>query len=315
MLGNVDYRRHMTDEGDQLQRGLEHAGWTVAGVGFGDGCNSVPELLERHSPDVVIVHDKRDWDPGSRISFRKDVGFKDLGELARRKNILKLAVVKDAATFQAYHQSFLREVAADIAIVYYNEDQIHACAPWMSAYPKIRTWHTVDADLVRAIPATDHRKSVVVSGAIGEEIYPARTAIVKAASRLGIDVLRHPGYGNRGCRTEDYLRALAEYRAHIATASKYGFALRKIVESVAVGCIPVTNLPEADVLPAIDGALRRFDQNWRAEDIVREAKKIADGWHEEDVMAYSRSCLEVYDYRAMGHRLNCEVEDAYMGGW
>ena len=72
------------------------------------------------------------------------------------------------------------------------------------------------------------------------------------------DLLEHPGYGNPGSQVETYVKALREYRVHLATASKYGFALRKIIESVAIGCTPVTNLPTYDVLPEIDGALKRI---------------------------------------------------------
>jgi hypothetical protein len=32
VLANIDYRRHMTDEGEQLQAGLEAAGWILAGA-------------------------------------------------------------------------------------------------------------------------------------------------------------------------------------------------------------------------------------------------------------------------------------------
>jgi hypothetical protein len=48
---------------------------------------------------------------------------------------------------------------------------------------------------------------------------------------------------------------------HVATASSYHFALRKIIESVACGCTPVTNLPAYDVLPEIDPVLVRIDDD------------------------------------------------------
>jgi hypothetical protein len=94
----------------------------------------------------------------------------------------------------------------------------------------------------------------MVSGA-ASNAYPLRQRVIRDALDLGVDVLRHPGYGNQGPRTPEYMRHLAGYKVHVATASMYGFALRKIIESVAMGCTVVTDLPAYDVLPEIDGAL------------------------------------------------------------
>ena len=55
VLANRDYLTHITDEGEQLQSGLAHAGWILAGYGYGDGCTDVSTLIARYKPSIVFV--------------------------------------------------------------------------------------------------------------------------------------------------------------------------------------------------------------------------------------------------------------------
>jgi hypothetical protein len=315
MLANRDYGpatagwgAHMTDEGYQLQAGLEAAGWTLAGAGYGDGCRYVPRLLDRHRPDAVLVADKRDWDPANRGgAFRTDIGFGELDALARHPEIFKLAVVKDAGSMVGYHADFCREIAADAVLTYYHDWSTLAAAPWLADYRRIRTYHSVDADLVGGLDLTASRKRAVVSGARNPNVYPLRESVIVHAGRLGLDVLPHPGYSNRGNRTPEYLRRLSGYRLSVATASVYGFALRKIIEAVACGCTPVTNLPDYDVLPAIDDALVRVSDDASLEEIG-DALAYADRqWELEERLYFVSRVLEFYGYRAMGERLDRDI--------
>jgi hypothetical protein len=130
LLANVDYRRHMTTEGDEFQEGLRSAGWTLCGVGY-DGLTDVPGILDRYQPDRVVVHDKRDWDPASAIAFRKDLGFTRLSAL-RQSSAFKAVVVKDAASSLPYQKAFYDEVGADAAIVYYHEQSVTTHGMWFA---------------------------------------------------------------------------------------------------------------------------------------------------------------------------------------
>ena len=47
------FKRHMTDEGWQLQIGLEHAGYELWGRRLPNDCADVPEILRRRSPAVA----------------------------------------------------------------------------------------------------------------------------------------------------------------------------------------------------------------------------------------------------------------------
>jgi glycosyltransferase involved in cell wall biosynthesis len=319
VLANRDYGpaaegwgAHTTDEGMQLQVGLEHAGWTLAGAGYGDGCRDVPTLLERFRPEVVFVQDPRDWDPTSHGSFRKDIGFERVEVLRNRPDIFRAVVVKDAGSVREYQREFFERIGADAAVVYYHPDVVLGLNPWLTAASLVRTYHTVEpAQCMRPDPAVP-RKRAVVTGAVSKA-YPLREQVVKAASSIGVDVVRHPGYHNRGAHTPAYLALLARYRVHVATASRFGFALRKLVESVAVGATPVTNLPALDRLPEIDGALVRVSPEATVEEVADAVSAADRGWDSEERAAWATKARARYDWRVEGRRLSDALE-AVAGG-
>lgn len=305
-LANVDYARHVTDEGEQLQRGLEHAGFTLAGAGYGDGCKDVPTLLERHAPDVVFVQDARDWDPNSKGAFRKDIGFDRIEALADYEGAV-VAVCKDAGSVIDYQRAFAKKIDADAVVIYYHPESVLRVSPWLSDYPLIRTYHSIDTGYAKTLPMNGRRIRGVVTGAISD-VYPLRRLAFKLAPALGIDTVKHPGYGNRGCRTQAYLRMLTGYRVHVATASRYGFALRKIIESVVCGCTPVTDLPEYDVLPEIDGALVRVRTGASSLELADAIDKADSEWNYGERMEWAEKAIAYYDYRVQGLRLAIEME-------
>ena len=305
LLANIDYRAHMTNEGDQFQEGLRQAGWHLSGAGY-DGVRDVVTLLARYSPTAVVVHDKRDWDPQSKIAFRKDVGFARLDKL-QSASCFKAVVVKDAATFREYQQAFYEEVGADAAIVYYHEDAVVRSSGWLTGKPLIRTYHSIDPV---GLPEVGPRPDLaLVSGARGP-CYPLRERVFTHAIQLGVHVLKHPGYGNRGARTPGYLETLGRYRVHVATASEYGFALRKIIESVAMGCTPVTDLPASDVLPGIDAALVRVRPTIGVAELRDVINAARADWRLEERQHYATIARQEFDYRALGFRLDAAIEAA-----
>jgi hypothetical protein len=301
VLGNVDYRQHMTTEGDQFQTGLQVAGWIVAGRGF-DDLVDVPTILGRYQPRRIVVHDPRDWDPTSPIAFRKDVGFQRFRVL-KDAAAFKAVVVKDAASSLAYQAKMYHGIRADAAITYYHDRSVQRHAPWLRNVPLIRTYHSIDADDLATIPHQLDRRAVVVSGALSKA-YPLRQRVVRDARVLGVDVIPHPGYGNRGARTPAYCRQIAQYRVAIATASMYGFALRKIIEGVAVGCTVVTDLPAYDVLPEIDGALIRVPSTINPPELAGVITAAVFAWDPVRAAMWAARARAFYDYRAIGRRLS-----------
>lgn len=315
VFANIDYEPvggaggHMTDEGMQLQRGLEHAGWTLVGSGFGNGCRNVPELIEKNQPDIVFVQDKRDWDPASGGCFRKNIGFQNLGFLAKCNSIFKVCVVKDAGSLIDYHREFCDEIQADAVVVYYHPQSVTRLSPWLSRHRLIRTYHSVDKKVADSIPFSVNRKKGVVSGA-RSGVYPLRELIFRSYRQLGIDTIKHPGYNNKGHATAQYLSVIGRYAVHIATASAYGFALRKIIESVAMGCTPITDLPSYDILPEIDQALVRVAPPYDVLKLGATINRAAVSWSAQERRVFASAARDFYDWRAIGLRLSNLIVEA-----
>ncbi len=322
VLANRDYGpatdgwgAHTSDEGLQIQLGLgTQPGWGMVGAGYGDGCADVPTLVERHAPAAVFISDKRDWSPDSPGCFRPDVGFARLGYLRERPDVFRAAILKDAASAMAYHREFFQEAGADAAVVYYHPDIVRRLNPWLGGMPLLRVYHSVDSDRVSRLEHGAERKRAVVTGATSAA-YPLRTQLFNMIHRkraLDIEAFGHPGYRNAGAHTPAYLQLLARYRVHVATASRYGFALRKIIESVAVGATPVTDLPAEDVLPEIDGALVRIPPGGGVRDVLRAVERADAEWRFDERLAWAQCAREYYDYRAAGRRL-ADAIDATVG--
>jgi hypothetical protein len=307
LLGNIDYRTHMTDEGEQLQRGLVDAGWTIAGYGYGDGCRSVKKLLERHNPSMVFIQDKRDWSRDSRGCFNSRVHFEELPLLAAHP-AKKISVFKDAGSVIDYQRRSIEEVGADAVVTYYHSRSVLSLNPWLVGRRLIRTYHSVDADLVRTINLHQTRRRGIVTGAVSS-LYPLRRLVADHHGKLRIDLQRHPGYHNHGSHTPTYLKLLARFKVHVATCSVFRFALRKIIESVAVGCTPVTNLPAWDVLPEIDDALVRVSEHADLDEMQCAIDFAEKNWTEDKAIYFSAKAAAYYDFRIAGQRLDRSINE------
>ena len=305
VLANIDYEAHTTDEGLQLQRGLEAAGWTLAGKGYGDGCRHVPDLLARYKPDRVFVQDVRDWYSRSNISFRKDLDFTGLEAL---RDVPTFTVLKDAWGWHA-EQAWLAETCGVRGIAnYYAADVVRREAPWCNRYPLHRIYHTIDSEWCDSLWHT-HRQRACVTGA-RSPVYPMRMLAIRHAAELGLATRPHPGYGNHGADTPAYLAYLANYRVHVACGSKWRVAFRKIVESVAMGCTPITTLDPADVLPEIDGALVRVAPDATVADLRNAITAAAEAWDADERRHWAERAWAYYDWQTAGLRLANTLEAA-----
>jgi hypothetical protein len=304
VLANIDYKNHMTDEGDQLQEGLKHAGWILSGYGY-DGLTDVNQTLEKYKPDVVFVQDKRDWDKTNKGGcFNPAVSFENITSLKSFKGKV-VSVVKDAGTMVDYQQNFIEnEIDADVVVTYYHDLSILGRSPFLKTRKRVRTYHSIDSSI---IPSTQVKsKNCIISGALNKHVYPLREKIVFNARRFGVDVYKHPGYNNSGCKVNTYLNTLSEYKVSIATCSAYNFALRKIIESVACSCYCLTNLPKYDVLPGIDQYLGRF-YSMENQSIKDTISKSVVSYNINSANKASELCKEFYDFKALGIRLDQEI--------
>jgi hypothetical protein len=172
----------------------------------------------------------------------------------------------------------------------------------------VRTYHTLDADIVPVYSAVG-RQGCLLSGAVSG-VYPLRWRLFREAGRLPrVTVLGHPGYHRRGCATPDFLRQLSRHKVAVCTASIYGYALRKIAEATACGCVVITDLPTDEVMPQIDGNLVRVHPETTTAEIAALLDYHYAHYTPERQQHYARLAMDYYDYRVEGKRLAAAIEE------
>ena len=303
-------KRHMTDEGWQIFAGLEYAGYKLHGYGIGQSLTDVSKIIFQEQPRVVILQDKREWDvePGN---FREPLArFHNVGALKERSDIFKVTILKDSHQRGLYHRESAYEIGCHAWIIYYHPKIVSHLAPWVRPEHLIRTYHSVEPSLcVSSYGRLSTKFDItILSGALGGA-YPLRTRLVKEVltrgrSQIpGCHYIQHPGYNRHQCRTPYFLSELNRAKVAICTASKYNYLLRKIIEAVACGCIPITNLPEWEVVPEIDKALVRI----KSDITIPELASIIDALYKTYDVAYRSYYADkakvFYDWRAVGARL------------
>jgi hypothetical protein len=300
VLANKDYETHMTDEGNQLQQGLRSAGWILSGYGY-DGITDVKEAIDKYNPDIVFIQDFRDWHKDSLGCYNTNVHWNNYQYL-KEWNGTVVSVLKDAGSIRDKHQRFLcDEIDADIIVIYYDKHIVESLNPWTKKKKLLRTFHSLDLTKVpKSIPKIDKG---VVSGARNKSIYPGRDICIENASDLNLDIIKHPGYHNNKCYTNEFMQEISKYKVSICCSSIYFFALRKIIESVACGCTVITDLPYKCVIPGIDDYLIRIDLN-SVSDIKKTIKTSIDHYDHGAAMEASTICGQMYDYRSVGNVLN-----------
>jgi hypothetical protein len=305
VLANKDYERHMTDEGNQLQLGLAASGWKLCGWGY-DGLTDVKKIIDTYQPEIVFVQDKRDWDIKSPGTYNKQVHFTNIEYLKECKNIYKVSVVKDAGTVVKYQENFIcNEIDADLVCIYYHENSVTSLSPFLKDRNLCRIYHTIDRTKIPQNIIKE--KNFVISGAVSD-VYKFRQLLVNNANKLGIDILKHPGYNNTGTSTNNYLNDISKYKFSFATCSNYGFALRKIIEGLACQCRVITNLPEYDILPFINDCIIRVDSNISVNDLQDLLNKEMNNYCGERLIECANKSLMFYDYREQGRMLHERIQ-------
>jgi hypothetical protein len=305
-LGVESMRRHMTDEGFQVVKALEWAGYRLAGKDFPIGENDVRKLVEQYHPGTVVIQDKREW-MGITADRSRDpaMQFRNVDVLKERPDIFKLTIVKDAQHDSQFHREAAEEIGCHGWVVYYHPDIVCRLAPYVRRDDVVRTYHTVDREIVPAYSAD--RDGCLLSGA-RSRVYPLRERLWKFSLRLRLETLSHPGYHRSGSATPEFLKILSRFKVAICTSSVFGYALRKIIEATAAGCRVLTDLPTDEVLPYIDGNLTRIDQADSIATIEGVLRQMLETYDPERQDYYSTLAKKHYDYREMGIRLASDIE-------
>lgn len=300
-------RRHMTDEGWQVFDALQQSGYRLCGYDLPGNLTDTREILRATNPSVVVVQDKREWDtrPGD---FREErAKFTNLSSLEEREDIFKLTILKDSQQRPEYHKQSADEIGCHAWIVYYHPTIVSHLAPYVRTNHIVRTYHSLDSSLLPEY-SPDLRNGCLLSGAVSNA-YPFRSALVRGAGLLPqTSYFPHPGYHRNGSATPSFLRLLCQYKVAICTSSKYGYALRKLVEATAAGCIVITDLPQDEVLPEIDGNLVRVTPDFTPRRLGKIILTLINDYNPERQEFYARRARAWYDYRMVGRRLANDIE-------
>lgn len=307
-LALKSFERHMTDEGHQLQCGWENSGVELYGrhYPFGRGITDANSIVDGSQASVCIVQDRREWDRKRPSCFDRQAGFCNTRMLRGRSSLFRVTVCKDAHGDPEWTRTSHRNLAPHAWLIYYHPRIVCHLAGWLRPEHCIRVYHTVDKYAVPEFSASE-RAGMLLSGAVLPSVYPLRWNLRcywrRNGSNLpGVTVRRHPGYNALGSHTPQFLRDLAKFKVSICTSSIYGYSLRKIIESVACGCVVVTDLPVDDALPEIDEALVRIRSDSRPEDVFELCRELENGYDADYREHFASKAVEFYDWRASGRR-------------
>jgi hypothetical protein len=298
---------HMTDEGWQIEAGMEHGGYRLCGYRFKESSTNLTDLYTRYLPDVVVVQDKREWDvkPGN---FREPkAAFQEVDCLNHRSVVFKVTVLKDAHCHPEYHRDSAEEMGCHAWIVYYHPKIVCKLASFVRPQHLIRVYHTIDRDKVPEFQI-GQRHGTILSGAISG-VYPLRSRLLREAEQIpNMACLKHPGYHRNGSCTNEFLQTLSRFKVAICTSSIYGYALRKIIEATACGCHVVTDLPTDEVMPWIDGNLTRISPSTSSQEVGRITAQLCKEYDPEIQEWYAGRAKRWYDWKAAGLRLVSDIE-------
>lgn len=320
-------KRHMSNEGYEIFQGLMSSGYVLCGRNLPVDETSVPMILKRMNPSIVVVQDEREWDVRHGDFRDASARFYGIEELAKQQDIFKLTILKDAHQRNAYHSDSAARMGCHSWIIYYHPRIVAHLAPFVRPEHIIRTWHSLDSNLVPEWGKVQRRDWTMLSGAVSSA-YPLRRRLFQHARDLpSCSALRHPGYHMRGSNTPAFLGTLPAYKVSICTSSVYGYALRKIVESTACGCIVITDLPTDEVMPEIEnwidselfklptggraskcGNIVRISPDISIPDLAQLIRELYANWNDEQQRHWAEKAKAFYDFRAVGKRLADDIE-------
>ncbi len=300
-------KRHMTNEGWEIFEGLERAGYYLFGYALPNPQTDVEEIVKTN-PSTLVLQDKREWDVRVGDFREKRARFRNVDILRSRNDIFKLTILKDAHQRPGYHIESANEIGCHAWIIYYHPDRVLSVAPYIRREHLIRTYHTIDSRLVPEY-TSDRTHGCLLSGAVSSA-YPLRERLFRNHHILdNTTILPHPGYHRNGTATPNFLRLLSHYKVAICTASVYKYALRKIMEATAAGCVVITDLGEEDTLPEIDGNLYRIPSGSTVAFVNDTIQRLIAEYDPERQKYYSDCCKLYYDFHAEGKRLVQKIED------
>jgi len=231
--------------------------------------------------------------------------------LARRPDIFRLTVFKDAWLDRPYSRQGHRRIDPHAYITYYDARLLAWMCPWLREDQLLRTYHSLDPADVPPFRA-DRPGWAIITGATSPAVYPLRQRIVKAIrtarNKTRLAILTHPGYGAFGVQTATYMAMLSRYRVAVCTSSVFGLPLRKIIEATACGCAVVTDLPRAEKMPGIDQNMTRVRFDATVKEVLAAVDQAATAWDADRQASRARAAVLHYNWRGLYARLATAIE-------
>lgn len=223
------------------QPGVDLKVWGPGWDGWDDSATIAENCARRFGPDwleVLWSYKAADHKPGVGAALRRSiVCFNEANDAAKTLPDIRAAEATD--------------------VVFHHENDWRQWSPSLTAegIRVHRLMHCIDPDYFRAVerPASIATRTIpsIVSGVQAPKIYPLRARFAKfiEEGRLPGRVRKHPGYrleDPHACRKQylDYTRQLGISHVSLCCTSKHRYALAKIVESIAAGCVTVTDFPD-----------------------------------------------------------------------
>jgi len=275
----------------------------------------VKQAVKQFHTKIVLMwpryeFDSREWS-GQEVQPKHC--FVNWEYLLERDDIMRVVVWHDAGSDRALQKQWHEDYMPHAYLSWYHEESVMPFASYVQRNQIVRTYHNINPE---AVPAFAKRSgTAIVSGAYTHDVYPLRTNCFSwARSGLlgdGVDYMLHPGYSQSGTHSDSYCETLSRYRVAICTASSYRFALRKLFEATACGCRVITDLPEYDAIPYIDGNFVRVRQSITHADLKTIVQREASEWDAEKQKHFADLAITHYNYRSECARVTSELERKY----
>ena len=306
VLGVHSMQNHTTDEGWQITHGLSLNGYRHCGHMLEEKETDVANLIEKHHPGTIVVQDVREWDVQSNDFRDKEARFTRVESMKSEESLFRVTVLKDSHQRPEYHSRESDRIGVHAWIVYYNDRIVKHLAPYVRPQHLIRTTHSIDSLTVPDF-SNDRPFNCLFSGAVSGA-YPLRQRMLTFRKYLPMHVHNHPGYHRNGCVVPDFLKLLNQFKVSICTSSRYGYSLRKLIESTACGCRVITDLPVDEILPVVEENLIRISPMASRIEMKRVIEVVVNSYDYEKQRDLAKRAIEHYDYRAVCSRLANDIQ-------
>jgi len=306
------YDYYTCDEISLLQEGLDKAGYAQAGRGAIFDDVDLVKLTDELRPEVLLMQERMYWKTHRHYDCPADAWFTGVLEVGRKPDLFRAVVYRDVCHCLYDNHLYHVEFNPHAYVVYYHPWIVRKLCPWILTEQMVRTHHSINPDDVPEFDP-DRQGGTIITGAKGLPAYHLRTPLIDNVrfGRWGNDVtyVQHPGYDFEGSNAARYMKMLSGYRVAICTTSMFGFAVKKIIEATAAGCIVITDLPAFDSLGPIDDNLVRIPVNADHNYVRRLCVDTANHWDAKRQHGFACHAIQHFNHIDVAQRLAADLAE------